>query len=181
MSSSPVKGRQSQTKTKEFDLPITSQNISSVAYISAIFLNVATAVFLAVVSRYDILFSSTDPKDIRKTLTISNEPRTIYAAAITLLATLVSAFSVGQIKQLWLKRIDTLSSIGRYTKLRKNNATLIGLSSVSEKFGVWEVSLVLVISGLSTTAMVAGLNPTLVVRKYQSPKYPTLTFNKSRY
>jgi hypothetical protein len=170
MPSSVDNNSQLLKKTKEVDLPITSQTILPAGYISAIILNVATSIFLAVVSRYDILFPTSElnindhSKIQTKVQTISNETRTIYTAAITLLATLMSAFSVGQIKQLWLKRNATLGSTGISTKLREYNATLIGLSSISEKLRVWEISLVLIISGLGTTAMVTGLTPSLIIR-----------------
>jgi hypothetical protein len=162
MPSSLDNDSQPSTTTKDVDLPITTQTISPVGYISAIALNVATSIFLAVVSRYDILFPINDSKGVH---TISNGTRTGYTASITLLATLLSAFSVGQIKQLWLKRNAALGSQGISTKLREYNATLIGLSSISEKLRVWEISLVLIISGLGTTAVVTGLTPSTITRK----------------
>jgi hypothetical protein len=172
MASSVENDSQSSKKTKEVDLPITSQTILPASYISAIVLNVATSILLAFISRFDILFPtsklniSDHSKTQTKVQTISNETRTIYTAAITLLATLLSAFSIGQIKQLWLKRNATVGSTGISTKLREYNATLIGLSSISEKLRVWEISLVLIISGLGTTAVVTGLTPSLIIRKY---------------
>jgi hypothetical protein len=172
MLSSVDNDSQLSRKAKEIDLPITSQAIFPAGYITAIILNVATSVFLAVISKCDILFLTNELNindhrtDLTRVQTISNETRLIYAASITLFATLLSAFSVGHIKQLWLKRNAALGSEGISIKLREYNATLVGLSSIAEKFRVWEISLVLIISGLGTTAVVTGLTPTLIVRKY---------------
>jgi hypothetical protein len=147
-----------KSSSRVFNLPITLRSISVTAYTGAIIIQIAITIILILVSRYDIVFPTTDEAADEP---ITNDVRTGYTAAITLLATLLSTFSVGQIKQLWLNR-NISRSKDVTVSARQFNVVLIGLGNIPEQVRQWKVSLVLLLGGLGTTALVTGLTPTII-------------------
>lgn len=95
---------------------------------------------------------------------LSNSNRLLYVTGTTLLATLITSFSSGTIRQLWisssLRYAREEDAIGNGKKEYAKARNILGLSSIKDKIGSWEVTISLSIAALMTTAIVASVTPT---------------------
>lgn len=96
--------------------------------------------------------------------------RLIYTTGTTILATLVTTFTVGSIRKSWFGRVshvDTISCNGE-GKVQAQMRTLIGLAGWSEQITAWPVFLAFIIVGLATTVIVVALTPRATSGKFAS-------------
>ena len=94
---------------------------------------------------------------------LSSETKSIYVTGLTALATICAAFSSAQIRHLWLRKIDgQLATPGvDISAVNATWRTALGVSSAWEAVRRWHMTCTFLISGLITTAIVAGLSSTL--------------------
>jgi hypothetical protein len=98
---------------------------------------------------------------------LSSRTKSIYVTGLTVLATICAAFSSTQIRHLWLRKIDVqLATPGiDLSAVNTRWRTALGVSSVLEGLQRWHITCSFLISGLITTAIVAGLSSTLAQRQ----------------
>ncbi|PVH75089.1 hypothetical protein DL98DRAFT_536878 [Cadophora sp. DSE1049] len=94
---------------------------------------------------------------------LSSRTKSIYVTTLTILATLCAAFSSSQIRHLWLRHVDIqLASLnGDFSAVNSEWRTTLGVSGILEGLQRWHIMSTFLISGLITTAIVAGLSGTL--------------------
>ncbi|KAK0115134.1 hypothetical protein ONS96_013602 [Cadophora gregata f. sp. sojae] len=87
--------------------------------------------------------------------------RLLYTTGTTILATIVTALTIGSIRKAWFNRIShsqpTTSSNDK--KGRSQMRALTGLAEWREQITAWPVFLAFLIVGLATTVVVVALTP----------------------
>jgi hypothetical protein len=153
LTSSDQTGERSGRESSRF-IPTPTEPPSHVQAVIAIVIQACVVILLAILVWIKVY--------IKKPGNLSNDSRILYVTGITILATLVSSNTSGQIRRLWVRRY--LSSAEDDENLewkRAWAATVVGLSSLLDSIKCWPVSVSFLISGLITTAIVAGLSPTV--------------------
>lgn len=90
---------------------------------------------------------------------LSTAVRTIYVTGMTLLATIVSSYTSNQLRTLWLREVVGIVQVDvPPVHSRRTVAVLLGQGNTSDSVKVWPTSLSLLITGLITTGIVAGLS-----------------------
>jgi hypothetical protein len=91
---------------------------------------------------------------------LGTREKSIYVTGLTVLATLCASFSSSQIRYLWLKKVDIqIASDVDLVVVNPVWRTALTISTLAESCQQWDTSLSFLISGLITTALVAGLTP----------------------
>ncbi|KAG8525699.1 uncharacterized protein KY384_000459 [Bacidia gigantensis] len=93
---------------------------------------------------------------------LSNTERALYVTGTTILASCIATYVGREIKLLWTRIILRRSSDGIGYPSREDIAemrTLLGLGTLPEQFRFWSTTGALLMIGLLTTAMVAGVTP----------------------
>lgn len=110
--------------------------------------------------------------DLTKTGAYSGRQRALYATVCTIIASLLTTLIKAQIRRLWILQIDaTFSEARDLHKLQRLNSkwrTILDVGSLMEMLKNWHVQLSFVGTTLVTTALVAGLTPTLTTRTLES-------------
>jgi hypothetical protein len=109
-----------------------------------------------------IIVSLVRPIYIRRPGSLSDELHILYVTGMTLLATLVSAFTTGQIRFLWCAKFASDKKLVTSGQKRNHAAVLAGLGDMLDSIRYWPISLSFLIIGLITTSIVAALTPTTV-------------------
>lgn len=130
------------------------KSISLIQPILAIILQIFVIAFIVVSLSIKIY--------IRRPGSLSDSLHLLYVTGITILATLISSFTSGQIKCLWAFKFARADDDIGSTRRVKQMATLVGLGSTVDSIKYSPISLSLLITGLITTSIVAGLTPTAV-------------------
>jgi len=82
-----------------------------------------------------------------------------YITGLTVLATLIASFTSGQIRTLWLIYIlKRPRSEPLAPRDRRRTSALVGQARLLDKVKAWPISITFLITGLITTAIVAGLS-----------------------
>lgn len=124
----------------------------------AIIIQIITAAFLIVVVFVDV--------PIRHRGILSNSDRSAYVTGTTIVASLISVFTSTQIIQLWLSKLlpNPKYAItvpqGRLDKAW----SLLGIGKILHQFRYWTFNGSFLITGLITTAVVAGVTPNIATR-----------------
>jgi len=137
-------------------IPIIDSKLSFIGPSLAIFVQIAIPIFLII-----IVFKGMWLEHDANTgyTPLSNGVHAIYVTAIALLATLVSSFTVRHIRRLWLQIILNEMEAESATRLQRRQSTvLISLGGFRDNAKSWHIWVSLLISGLVTTAIVAGLS-----------------------
>jgi len=149
--------RESRTSASSSDHSLSSivtiKSFSPFLPILAIFLQTIIIAFIIVSLSIDVY--------IRRPGSLSDRIHFLYITGITVLATLISAFTSGQIRHLWALKLAGDSDHGSIRKA-KQMATLVGLGSAFDSIKFFPISLSFLITGLITTSIVASLTPTSV-------------------
>ncbi len=114
----------------------------------AIILQVVVAVLLLVFNQCHIYFSDEGPMP----MTAQN----IYIVGTTVGATLITSFTLGQIRRL---SVQNLSIRERTMATRRNISVIIGLGSCIDQVRFVGTTLSLMLTALITTALVVGVSP----------------------
>jgi hypothetical protein len=85
---------------------------------------------------------------------LSNQLRTLYVTLTTIAATLIAFTSTAQIRKLWLEQLQ------QNPRNLRRTATLLGIGSWKDSFKFWRITFASIMTGLTTTAMIAGITPT---------------------
>ena len=93
---------------------------------------------------------------------LSNQLRTLYVTLTTIAATLIAFTTTAQIRKLWLEQLQQ-----NPTNLRRT-ATLLGIGTWKDSFKFWRITFSSIMTGLTTTAMIAGITPTTGMYKTDS-------------
>jgi hypothetical protein len=98
---------------------------------------------------------------------LSSQNQTLYIVGTTIIATLITTYCSRHILVLWLQATEDSESH------RKIN-TLVGVGTFRDQLRYWHISLTWLIAGLTTTAIVAGVTPsiTIVTTDMLSGLYP---------
>ncbi len=123
----------------------------------AVILQVIVALLLAIVAFVGIWIQHNAETVTQQP--ISTAVRLIYVTGITILATLISTFTAGQIRTLWLR--DVLESLGPgdvTLHQRRHTTDLVGQAGLTNMARTWRISVTFLITGLITTTIVAGLS-----------------------
>ena len=100
---------------------------------------------------------------VRKPGVLSNDDRALYITGTALSASLISSFVTGQIKLLWTARILNRSA-GTYSDRLRDFArarVLFGIGTIRNQLRFWASSGSVLLIGLITTAIVAGVTPSI--------------------
>jgi hypothetical protein len=100
------------------------------------------------------------PIYIRSPGVLSSADHTLYVTGITIFATLVTTYTSGQIRKLWVYISATPSNVESSLSKPREIGVLIGLAPVIDQISLWPISLAILLGGLITTAIVTGLAPT---------------------
>jgi hypothetical protein len=111
----------------------------------AFLLQLAVAIFLVVIVCVEV--------NIRHPGALSNAQHNLYVAGITLAATLIAKYTTSEIRKLWI-----LHTASKRPESHGHLSVLIGLGSFHSQVHLWPISSSFLITGLITTAIVAGLN-----------------------
>ncbi|KAE9365694.1 hypothetical protein N431DRAFT_487642 [Stipitochalara longipes BDJ] len=85
---------------------------------------------------------------------LSNQLRTLYVTLTTIVATLIAFTATAQIRKLWLEQLQ------QNPRNLRRTATLLGIGSWKDSFKFWRITVASIMTGLTTTAMIAGITPT---------------------
>ena len=99
---------------------------------------------------------------IKSAGSLSTTERALYVTGTTILATLIAMSSGRQVKLLWARQILHRSEADTGYPSREHIAevrTLVGMSTLHEQLRFWSTTGALLLVGLLTTAMVAGIAP----------------------
>ena len=120
----------------------------------AILIQTITAVFLIVLVFVDV--------PIKERGSLSNGDRSLYITGTTVIASIISVYSSTQIVQLWLSKLlpnpEHASSVPRARLDRI--WSLLGIGKWAHQFKFFTFNASFLITGLTTTAIVAGITPT---------------------
>jgi hypothetical protein len=147
-----------------FALPVSTPPFSTLRPALAVLLHLILIVLLFVVNYRDILL----PLDINGNL--SNDYRTAHIAVVTILASFISAYTVGQIKSVWVHNIIAkLDPDDHSPAIHKQCGTVVGLAAIKDQVQCFYISLPLLIAGFITAALVTGFTPTYIPGKWACP------------
>ena len=139
------------------NIPIIVTQVSWIGPSVAIVLQLAVAAVIATFAFVDVWLQHNAETVIQAS--IPNAARVGYITGITVLATLISSFTSGQIQALWLLHIlmrPTFKTVTLHE--RRQTSVLIGQAGLLNKVKAWPISVTFLITGLITTAIVAGLS-----------------------
>lgn len=91
---------------------------------------------------------------------LSDSDRLLYLTGTTILATIISSFTVGQIRSLWFSLALSEVERGMSDKVLGKMRSVIGLALAHEKAKNFPITASYWVVGLITTAIVAGISPT---------------------
>lgn len=146
-------------KERFCEVPIIAPKASWILPCAAVVLQVVVALLLAIVALVGV-WAQHDP-EAASFQPISTTVRVVYVTTITILASLISTFTSGQIRTLWLREIlhSRSAATGSVTLHQRYYLTnLVGQAGIVQKAKTWRISVTFLISGLITTAIVAGLS-----------------------
>ena len=144
-------------KERFCNVPIIAPKVSWILPCVAVLLQVAVALLLAIIAFVGVWVQHDAETAIQ--LPISTPVRVVYITTITVLATLISTFTSGQIRTLWLREVLQNPGTRAGTLHQRKYATdLVGQADITQKAKTWRVSATFLITGLTTTAIVAGLS-----------------------
>jgi hypothetical protein len=135
------------------NLTKTARKTSNIGTILVIIANLAFGTLLAVIAFIQI--------NLTKSGTLTPSERTVYVTVIAIIGVVLSHFSVSRIRDLWLRKCDVLLSAA--LDLRNVDPlwqVTVGTASVADQFRQWRVTTTFLITGLLTTAIVAGFTST---------------------
>jgi hypothetical protein len=129
------------------------KDFRSISILLAIVLDIFIVAFLVVIVFVPIKLTAVGP--------LSGDNRTLYVTSVTVLATVCTTFFMHCIRDLWLQKVDIKLRSGTVLPtLDPIWRNIIGLSSFTERFKQWEITIVLAVSGLVTAAIVGAMVPT---------------------
>lgn len=91
---------------------------------------------------------------------LSNTNRLLYLTGTTVLATIVTTFTTGQIRRLWFSLAVSTENIAAPDRVLGHARTVIGLASFQEQAQHFYATASFWIIGLMTAAIVAGISAT---------------------
>ena len=149
----PVAEANPATHAGESSALLKPTTLSYLGPYAAIVLNLAVIAFLVIAVVIDI--------PIRSPGSLSTTDHTLYITSTTILATIIANFNSSQIRLLWLSNIisrHALNGNASSPGIRRAR-TLLGLADWLDQLKLWRISLSLIITSLTTTAIVAGITP----------------------
>jgi len=123
------------------------------------------AIILALVVTAETLIVALTRFDLTEVGSYDGFQRAAYATASTIIASLITAFIVSCLRQLWLARIDRLfvPSTDRRS-LQGRWGTILAVGSLADLFWHFDVQITYLVAALITTSIVARLTPTSATR-----------------
>jgi hypothetical protein len=91
---------------------------------------------------------------------LSSTSRLLYLTGTTILATIVSSFTTGQIRSLWFSLALSKEDVSAADRTLGRARTLIGLASLKEQSRHFFITASFWLAGLMTAAIVAGISAT---------------------
>jgi hypothetical protein len=146
---------------RQVSIPILQDSLSTstVGPILAILLQVVVAMVIALTATVDMYFDTSN--SLGQLPSIDHD---LYITGTTIVATIVSIFTVGQIRRTWVSgRHNALNDTDVTLLQRRQFAVLIGLAPLKAQLQDWNVTAFLAIASLLTTAIVSALAPRLVI------------------
>jgi hypothetical protein len=136
-------------------IPIIAPKVSWKGPCAAILLQLAVSAILVVFAFVGVWFQrNTHPQPPIPTAT-----HVVYVTSITILATVVSSFTAGQIWTLWLLGVLKGPSSGPFTPYKGRQATnLVGHASRDDMAETWPITITFLVTPLITTAVVAEVS-----------------------
>ncbi len=107
---------------------------------------------------------------------LSTKDQFLYITGITILASLVTSYTIGITRKLWVARliVGEPSAISFPAQQRRQASTAIGLARFKHQLQSWHISLSFLIMGLGTASIVASLSPRIVSGKVTGSQESTL-------
>ncbi|KAF8849772.1 hypothetical protein BDZ45DRAFT_809702 [Acephala macrosclerotiorum] len=140
------------------NVPIFSPKVSWILPCTAVLLQLAVALLLAIVTFVGVWVQHNAQTTIIQQ-PVSTSVRLGYVTGVTVLATLISTFISGQIRTLWFRNLLPNTGTESVTVRQRWFATeLVGQAGIADKWKTWPVSITFLLSGLITTTIVAGLS-----------------------
>src|SRR6266480_356442 len=140
------------------NIPIIATQVSWVGPCVAIVLQLAVAAVI-VIFAFAGVWLQHNAESASSISLIPTAVRVSYLTWITVLATLISSFASGQIQTLWLLHIlqrPTFKTVTLHE--RRQTSVLVGQGGLLNKAKAWPIAITFLITGLTTTAIVAGLS-----------------------
>jgi hypothetical protein len=146
---------------RQASIPILQDSLSTsiVGPILAILLQVVVAMVIALTATVDMYFDTSNSPG-----QLPSIDHDLYITGTTIVATIISIFTVGQIRRTWVsERHNALNNTDVTLLQRRQFAVLIGLAPLKAQLQDWNVTTFLAIASLLTTAIVSALAPRLVI------------------
>lgn len=132
--------------------------------VAAILMQILVAIVLALTSTVKMILVYYDSEALPGEMPATYH--TLYVVGITIAATIISIFTTGQIRRLWVGiRHESLVDGNATDVYPRGFAVLLGLGSIPAQFLEYKMTLSLTVASLLTTAIVAGLSPKSVLGK----------------
>ena len=136
-------------------IPIVSLKQSRVGPLLAIALQLFVTILIVAIT-FDGVY-------LRRPGYLSIHAHFLYITGITITASLITSYTVGQARQLWVLKSAGNQQLQATNRGRHRASTAVGLSSLRDRLKYWPISLSYTVIGLCTAAIVASLSPNSVV------------------
>lgn len=131
--------------------------ISRISAFIALILQFATIVILIVFSVVPVWIKK---PQVSAGTYLSSANRLLYLTGTTILATVVTSFTIAQIRGLWFSLALSKEDAPASGRTLGRARTLIGLASLREQSRHFSITASFLLAGLMTTAIVAGISAT---------------------